>query len=324
MARLLLLAGTFLGLVFLTRAYDFYVGGRQGWVTQPAEGYNNWAGRMRFQVADKLVFKYKKGDDSVLLVKKEDYDSCSTSNPIKKFDDGDTVFQFDRSGPFFFISGAPNHCSQGQKLVVVVMAVRNKPSPSPPASPPSVSPPPPSISPSLLLLFSLLLLHPPLLLLLSLLLLHPPLLLLFNLLPHPPLLLLFNLLLLHLPLLPLCSLRPLRHLLLHRLIPHPHPLRPLLLPHHLHHPHLLHRQAYLQRLLLLRFQARHRHHRLPLHPQVNLLLLLEEVVPQLLHPLDHLPTLPQLHLLPMGSSCQDFVVFLLSYWEPLFSADLFH
>ncbi|KAJ0971446.1 hypothetical protein J5N97_019405 [Dioscorea zingiberensis] len=107
-------------------AYDFYVGGRDGWVQNPKENYNNWAGRNRFSVNDKLVFKYKKGEDSVLVVNKIDYDACNVSNPIKKMDDGDSVFVFDRSGPFFFISGAPGKCGNGQKLIVEQSAEAEK------------------------------------------------------------------------------------------------------------------------------------------------------------------------------------------------------
>ncbi|XP_059631929.1 early nodulin-like protein 18 [Cornus florida] len=46
--------------------------------------------------------------------------------PIMKMDDGDSVFKFDRSGPFFFISGNKDNCQKGQKLIVVVLAVRNQ------------------------------------------------------------------------------------------------------------------------------------------------------------------------------------------------------
>ncbi|XP_064975001.1 early nodulin-like protein 18 [Musa acuminata AAA Group] len=98
-----------------------------------------------------LVFRYKKGEDSVLVVSKQDYDACDVSKPIQKLDGGDSVFKFDRSGPFYFISGTPGNCQRGQKLVVVVvMAVRHCPPisspPSLPLSPPPVSspaPPPP-------------------------------------------------------------------------------------------------------------------------------------------------------------------------------------
>lgn len=54
MASALVLATILIGLIPSTSAYDFYVGGRDGWVQNPKESYNNWASRMRFQVNDKL------------------------------------------------------------------------------------------------------------------------------------------------------------------------------------------------------------------------------------------------------------------------------
>uniref|UniRef100_A0A3Q7J606 Phytocyanin domain-containing protein n=1 Tax=Solanum lycopersicum TaxID=4081 RepID=A0A3Q7J606_SOLLC len=126
-------------------AYQFYVGGRAGWVPNPSENYNNWAERMRFQVNDTLVFKYKKGSNSVLVVNKDDYDKCNTNNPIMKMDDGNSIFKFDHSGPFFFISGNKNDCQNGsQKLITVVLAIRPPP-PSTPATSPATSP---SVSPA--------------------------------------------------------------------------------------------------------------------------------------------------------------------------------
>ncbi|XP_065050159.1 early nodulin-like protein 4 [Musa acuminata AAA Group] len=135
-----------------TEAYIFDAGGRDGWVLHSSESYGDWAKRNRFQVADTIVFKYEKGEDSVLVVSKQDYDAYDVSKPIQKLDGGDSVFKFDRSGPFYFISGTPGNCQRGQKLVVVVvMAVRHCPPisspPSLPLSPPPVSspasPPPP-------------------------------------------------------------------------------------------------------------------------------------------------------------------------------------
>lgn len=35
-------------------AYQFYVGGKDGWVPNPTENYNHWAERMRFSVNDTL------------------------------------------------------------------------------------------------------------------------------------------------------------------------------------------------------------------------------------------------------------------------------
>ncbi|WVZ04149.1 hypothetical protein V8G54_024955 [Vigna mungo] len=144
-----------LTLLSSSQAKKFNVGGSQGWVPNPSESYNNWAGRNRFQINDTIVFKYKKGSDSVLEVKKEDYEKCNKTNPMKKFENGDTEFKFDRSGPFYFISGKDGNCEKGQKLIVVVLSPRKSPSPSPsPLLPPkylpspSPKPNPPTVSPS--------------------------------------------------------------------------------------------------------------------------------------------------------------------------------
>ncbi|GMP65977.1 hypothetical protein CsSME_00026536 [Camellia sinensis var. sinensis] len=135
-----------------SEAYQFNVGGKEGWVLNPSENYNHWAGRMRFQVNDTLLFKYNNGSDSVLVVNKQDYDNCNTQNPITKMEDGNSVFKLDRSGPFYIISGNKSNCDHGQKLIVVVLAIRNKPTTSPPPSPSAGAPSPlvqtPSPSPS--------------------------------------------------------------------------------------------------------------------------------------------------------------------------------
>ncbi|KAJ8436299.1 hypothetical protein Cgig2_017436 [Carnegiea gigantea] len=131
----------FLGFVILVsvmsscgEGYKFYVGGRDGWVTHPSEDYNHWAQRMRFQ--------YNKSSDSVLVVTKENYNTCNTKDPIKTLTEGNCEYKFERSGPYYFISGNGEHCKQGQKLIVVVLAVRPKKSPPKPAPVPVPAPAP--------------------------------------------------------------------------------------------------------------------------------------------------------------------------------------
>ncbi|KAK6132665.1 hypothetical protein DH2020_033581 [Rehmannia glutinosa] len=179
--HILLFLVSFSCFMHFSNGYQFIVGGRNGWVLNPSENYNHWSGRMRFQVNDTLcqflllnhalflfsgfvkeksnkklnlyvfffaVFKYKSGSDSVLVVNKNDYDNCNTGNPILKLEDGNSIFKFDRSGPFYFISGNKANCDQGQKLIVVVLAVRNRPSPPPNAPSPAGGAPSPANSPS--------------------------------------------------------------------------------------------------------------------------------------------------------------------------------
>ncbi|CAD5334821.1 unnamed protein product [Arabidopsis thaliana] len=127
-------------------AWRFNVGGNGAWVTNPQENYNTWAERNRFQVNDSLYFKYAKGSDSVQQVMKADFDGCNVRNPIKNFDNGESVITLDRSGAFYFISGNQEHCQKGQKLIVVVLASPATPSPMTPQSPSPVSSPSPDQS----------------------------------------------------------------------------------------------------------------------------------------------------------------------------------
>ena len=65
-------------------------------------------------------FKYKK--DSVMEVTESDYKKCNSTHPNFFSNTGDTLFKLDRSGPFYFISGASGHCSRGQKMILKVMS----------------------------------------------------------------------------------------------------------------------------------------------------------------------------------------------------------
>lgn len=70
----------------------------------------------------------------MLVVSSADYSTCNTSNPISRFAGGDAVYEFHRSGLFYFISGIPGHCRSGQRLIVRVIhpsAPDLAPSPAP-------------------------------------------------------------------------------------------------------------------------------------------------------------------------------------------------
>ena len=84
----------------------------------------------------------------MLVVTKDQYNSCNTTSPKQSLTDGESVFKFDRSGPFYFISGTGDNCKKGQKLIVIVLAVRNKTRHAPPPSTAPVPKPPMSPSPT--------------------------------------------------------------------------------------------------------------------------------------------------------------------------------
>eukprot|EP00253_Pinus_taeda_P007681 PITA_07681 len=109
-------------------AFVYRIGGRKGWVVpreSDPDAYNHWAGSHRFQIGDSLLFKYPRGRDTVLVVTEQAYNTCNTTSPVVYADNGDSIFRFTASGPFFFISGVKGNCLKGQKLVVVVMGQRD-------------------------------------------------------------------------------------------------------------------------------------------------------------------------------------------------------
>ncbi|KAK9673740.1 hypothetical protein RND81_12G185900 [Saponaria officinalis] len=125
--------------------FEYEVGGERGkgWIKpdgSETETYNEWAEQNRFHIGDSIRFKYSK--DSVLQVDREAYGNCNGTSPISKFEDGNTVVEFDRSGFFYFISGKAGHCEAGQKMIIRVMVqsgVQHPPAnaPSPSAEGPS-------------------------------------------------------------------------------------------------------------------------------------------------------------------------------------------
>ncbi|GAB4854650.1 hypothetical protein Ancab_023232 [Ancistrocladus abbreviatus] len=126
-------------LISSTEGRDHLVGGKaDGWKvpSSQSDSLNKWAGSSRFQVGDYLVFKFDSKKDSVLQVTRDAYINCSTTSPIEEYSNGEAKVRLDRSGPYYFISGAGDNCEKGQKLIVVVMSPRNRhtllsPAPSP-------------------------------------------------------------------------------------------------------------------------------------------------------------------------------------------------
>lgn len=54
-------------------------------------------------------------------VKEEGYKNCNASHPNMFSNDGNTLFNLDDSGSFYFISGASGHCQKGQKMILRVL-----------------------------------------------------------------------------------------------------------------------------------------------------------------------------------------------------------
>ncbi|KAI3885180.1 hypothetical protein MKW98_002572 [Papaver atlanticum] len=119
-----------LQLLLVQSSADFEVGDDKGWVVPDSKNddkYNQWASKHRFQINDTIRFKYKK--DSVLVVTDSEYEKCRSAHPIFFSNNGDTIYKFERSGLFYFISGVTGHCERGQKMIIKVLE-NETPSPS--------------------------------------------------------------------------------------------------------------------------------------------------------------------------------------------------
>lgn len=54
-------------------------------------------------------------------VSETEYKRCNSTHPIFFSNTGNTIFRLERSGYFYFISGAAGHCDKGQRMIVKVM-----------------------------------------------------------------------------------------------------------------------------------------------------------------------------------------------------------
>ncbi|PON99383.1 Phytocyanin domain containing protein [Trema orientale] len=137
--------------ITLSEAREILVGGKENsWTisSSSSETLNKWPQKTRLKVGDVPVWHYKPGNDKVLEVTNEEYKTCISMDPIQEYHDGSTKIKLERSGVYYFITGAYDHCQKGLKLNVVVMSSNNvhhhhhghgiSPAPSP-ALPPQTS-----------------------------------------------------------------------------------------------------------------------------------------------------------------------------------------
>ncbi|KAL1217529.1 Early nodulin-like protein 10 [Cardamine amara subsp. amara] len=109
----------------IVKGREILVGGHSNiWKVSESrdETLNQWSSRTRFKIGDSLLWKYNAENDSVLQVRKNDYEKCDRSEPIRGYKDGHTKIELKRSGPFYFISGEEGHCQRGEKLLVLVLS----------------------------------------------------------------------------------------------------------------------------------------------------------------------------------------------------------
>ncbi|XP_019238577.1 PREDICTED: basic blue protein-like [Nicotiana attenuata] len=95
----------------IANATTYNVGDDGGWDI----GVSNWPNGKNFKVGDVLVFNYPKNVHSVVIVNKENYDSCTPSG--KTLTSGNDKVTLGK-GTSYFICGKPTHCQFDQKIAV--------------------------------------------------------------------------------------------------------------------------------------------------------------------------------------------------------------
>lgn len=82
-------------------------------------------------------------NDSVVMVDKWGYYHCDLSSPETVYTDGNnTLINLETPGPVYFVSGDPDHCRDGQRLLIEVLPLYPTPSPTGSHSPPTIPAPP--------------------------------------------------------------------------------------------------------------------------------------------------------------------------------------
>ncbi|CAK7335871.1 unnamed protein product [Dovyalis caffra] len=122
-----------LGLALTCNAATYMVGDSSGW--DVSTDLDTWAQDKKFVVGDLLIFQYS-SSQSVDEVKKEDFDSCNTTNVIRTFTNGNTTVPLTEPGTRYFVCGNKLYCLGGMKLQVNVEGNKaNSPIGSPRAQP---------------------------------------------------------------------------------------------------------------------------------------------------------------------------------------------
>ncbi|CAN6586595.1 unnamed protein product [Malus baccata var. baccata] len=87
---------------------DVYrVGDSDGWISRGLVDYNKWAST-------------KDQFHNVMLVTKQDFESCNATAAIAVFTSGSDTITLKRPDHYYFLCGAPGHCQAGQKVDIKV------------------------------------------------------------------------------------------------------------------------------------------------------------------------------------------------------------
>ncbi|RDX95977.1 hypothetical protein CR513_21426, partial [Mucuna pruriens] len=131
-------------------ATNFTVGDSSGWVIPPYPTYySNWSHSHLIRAGDSLEFKFNDKFYNLVQVSQQEYDHCTSLEPLRIFNSSPVILPLKERGVLFFICSISNYCCLGQKIVISVHE-HVPPSQNPPSASPSPSPSQvPTISPQL-------------------------------------------------------------------------------------------------------------------------------------------------------------------------------
>ncbi|WMV07909.1 hypothetical protein MTR67_001294 [Solanum verrucosum] len=121
-------------MVASTTAVVYEVGDSQGWIIGNID-YSQWASTKNFHVNDILVFNYNNKCHNVMQVTKQEYESCTITNPIATFNTGKDSITLRAYGDYYYVCGIPGHCQIGQKFHINIVGTSSQGSANVVASP---------------------------------------------------------------------------------------------------------------------------------------------------------------------------------------------
>ncbi|KAH7442808.1 hypothetical protein KP509_02G003300 [Ceratopteris richardii] len=120
LCRLLMMAMVIIGSAKGANGRRYVVGADQGWDT--GFNYSEWTSGKAFFVGDSLYFDYFREDHNVVQVDFEGFTTCNITNSIATYTAGRSTVELDREGTFYFVCSLGDHCLEGQRLQVSVLA----------------------------------------------------------------------------------------------------------------------------------------------------------------------------------------------------------
>ncbi|XP_062188937.1 blue copper protein 1a-like [Phragmites australis] len=111
-------------------AADLLVGDDKGWA--PNVDYDKWVHGNEFIVGNTLVFKYAKGQHTVVEATPSNFAACSQANSLRLWSSGEDRVALTTSGQRWFFCGVGDDCAQGMRFNVTVLPAVKLSSSSPP------------------------------------------------------------------------------------------------------------------------------------------------------------------------------------------------